>query len=145
MQNEVINAQSFFSSMRTIPTLGFTMQNIFTSMGVLFVSFSGLVFTATIVLPLSIVRCIVPEKLLTKVPGDAVMRKKGKVVLIIGASRGIGMEVLKQYASEEGTTIIAVAKDGGALNMSLLPLSAHAHLLRTPRPPSRSDFRPSQY
>jgi len=33
-----------------------------------------------------------------------------KVVLIVGASHGIGRNVVREYAYEEGTTIIAVSR-----------------------------------
>ncbi|KAJ3522108.1 hypothetical protein NMY22_g12026 [Coprinellus aureogranulatus] len=88
VQKEFTNAQPFFTSMRTIPTLSFTLQNLLMSMGTMLVSFSGLVFTATVVLPLSILRTVAPKDMLTKAPGDPGMRMRGKVVLIVGASRG---------------------------------------------------------
>lgn len=140
MQTEVANAHSVFSSMRTIPTLSYTMQNIFTSMGVLFVSFSGLIFTVTFVLPLSIVRAMVPKRLLTKVPSNVEMRKRGKVVMIVGASRGIGMEVLKQYVPEPHTTIIAVSKDREHLRDAVgrlgnTPATIHAETIDLAAPP----------
>jgi hypothetical protein len=118
---EVSASRSLFSSMRTIPTLSYTIQNILMSMGTIFVSFSSLVFTLMVVLPLSIATGMMPRDMLMKVPTNLAMRSRGRVVLIVGASRGIGMEVLKQYVPEPNTTVIAVAKDPGASTARFSP------------------------
>lgn len=39
--------------------------------------------------------------------------RRNKVVLVIGASRGIGFNVVKQYASESGTVVIAASSSMG--------------------------------
>lgn len=122
MQNEVPEAHSLFSDMRTIPTLSYTFQNILMSLGILVVSFFSLAFTLIVILPLSVVRGLMPRDMLTKAPSSVEMRKRGKVVLIVGASRGIGMEVLKQYVPEPNTTVIAVAKDEDHLRSAIVHL-----------------------
>lgn len=97
---------------RSIPSVEFTMQNILMSIGTLACSFGTLMTSVFVFLPLSVLRSLMPKGFLTLVPSEGSL-KKGKVVLIVGASRGIGMEVLKQYVPEPNTTVIAVARDKG--------------------------------
>lgn len=46
----------------------------------------------------------------------------GKVVLVAGASRGIGQAVARMFA-QRGASVIAMARDGGALDAALASLS----------------------
>ncbi|KAF8624591.1 hypothetical protein AX17_007084 [Amanita inopinata Kibby_2008] len=76
-------------------------------------SISSLLLTAFAILPLSILRIFLPSQakahsLALKRGMDT--RNQRKVVLVVGASRGIGYNVVREYAMEEGTTIIAVSR-----------------------------------
>ncbi|KAH6885131.1 hypothetical protein BKA70DRAFT_129853 [Coprinopsis sp. MPI-PUGE-AT-0042] len=93
---------------RWVPTVSYTIQNIFLSMGTVTGAVSSLLFTIAIVLPLACVRATLSRTTTALVPPPASLRR-GKVVLIVGASSGIGLEVLKQYCPEPDTTVIAVS------------------------------------
>ena len=78
-----------------------------------------MILTASIILPLSILRLFVPSQ----AKAEALVAKRGfdtlnqrKVVLIVGASRGIGYNVVREYAMEEGTTIIAISRSQGSVS-----------------------------
>ncbi|KAF6755030.1 hypothetical protein DFP72DRAFT_1033204 [Ephemerocybe angulata] len=109
---EITHAPSIFSSARRIPTLDYTLQNIFMSLATLVVATASLILTSAVILPLSLLRS----------KGADLVEGKGKVVLIVGASRGIGMEVLKTYVPEPGTTVIAVSKNTDFLRNALITL-----------------------
>ena len=107
------------SLLRRIPTVTYTIQNILISTSTIVSSVSSLLLTATVILPLSVVRVFLPNQ----VKADALVvqrgthsRDKRKVVLIVGASRGIGRNVVREYAGEEGTTIIAVSRSMSAFS-----------------------------
>ncbi|PFH49842.1 hypothetical protein AMATHDRAFT_86179 [Amanita thiersii Skay4041] len=101
------------SLLRQIPPTSYTLQNILISMSTIVLSVSSLMFTTVIVLPLSIARVLIPRRIKANALSsrcDTNTRNQRKVVLIIGASRGIGYGVVREYAVETGTTIIAVSK-----------------------------------
>jgi hypothetical protein len=97
---------------RWVPTVSYTVQNIFLSMGTATGAFSSLIFTIAIVLPLACVRAALSRTTTALIPPPASLRR-GKVVLVVGASSGIGLEVLKQYCPEPDTTVIAVSDKAG--------------------------------
>jgi hypothetical protein len=100
---------------RKVPNLDYTFQNILVSIATVVSASLSLALTILVVLPLSVLRTIIQKagsRTLTLVPPEE-CKKRGKVVLIVGASRGIGLELLKQYVPEPNTTIIAVSKDAG--------------------------------
>ncbi|KAF9444963.1 NAD(P)-binding protein [Macrolepiota fuliginosa MF-IS2] len=90
-------------SLRNIPPIGYTTQNILMSLGTVATSVSALLFTSTVLLPLSVLRMCLPASYLCR------PQPSRNVVLIIGASRGIGFEVLKKYSTMPDTTIIAAS------------------------------------
>ncbi|KAB0661186.1 SDR family NAD(P)-dependent oxidoreductase, partial [Burkholderia territorii] len=55
-----------------------------------------------------------------------------KTVLIVGASRGLGREFVRQYR-RDGWNVIATARDDASL-AALRGLGAHAHALDIARP-----------
>lgn len=79
-------------------------------------SFMSLVLTISVFLPLSILRNV----LLHMAPSTLTVSQSRqrnaahKVVLIVGASRGIGFNVLKQYMNEKETVILAASRSIGA-------------------------------
>ncbi|KAJ2915375.1 hypothetical protein MD484_g5030, partial [Candolleomyces efflorescens] len=109
---------------RKFPTLEYTFQNILVSIATVISASLSLTLTILVVLPLSALRTIIQKgnsRSLTLVPPEE-CRKRGKVVLIVGASRGIGFELLKQYVPEPNTTIIAVSKDAESLRNAIIHL-----------------------
>jgi FlaA1/EpsC-like NDP-sugar epimerase len=94
---------------RHIPTLAYTVQNIFMSMATMMTSTATFFFTLFFVLPLSMLRAITPSSVLQH-PNAGGMNK---VVLIIGATHGIGYSVLRQYMNEPDTVVIATARSIG--------------------------------
>ena len=112
---------------RHIPTVSYTIQNILISLATLIASIASLILTCTVFLPLSLIRAcgLIPKRMMEKgemfgangvaVDAGGQLMKRGKVVVIVGASRGIGLEVLKQYAREPNTTVIAMSRDAGTL------------------------------
>ncbi|KAJ2928685.1 hypothetical protein H1R20_g8359, partial [Candolleomyces eurysporus] len=109
---------------RKVPTLEYAFQNILVSIATVISASLSLTLTALVVLPLSALRAIVQKGdsgILTLIPPEE-CTKRGKVVLIVGASRGIGFEVLKQYVPEPNTTVIAVSKDADSLRNAIIRL-----------------------
>ncbi|KAF9556928.1 NAD(P)-binding protein [Agrocybe pediades] len=113
---------------RQIPTLSYTMQNIAISIATMIASTMSLLFTVSVILPLSILRSFLPRERImlaseknhtTGVDGHA---PRKKVVLIVGASRGIGFNVLKQYASEPDTVIIAASRSIESLRKAVIEI-----------------------
>lgn len=47
--------------------------------------------------------------------------RRNKVILVLGASRGIGFNVVKQYANESGTVVIAASSSMGKHFFLLAP------------------------
>ncbi|KDR72145.1 hypothetical protein GALMADRAFT_213572 [Galerina marginata CBS 339.88] len=109
---------------RHIPTLSYTIQNILISLVTLVASTASLLFTLCVVLPLSMMRAGIPGGLL--VPrGRAAqnMRARGcRVVLVVGASRGIGFGVLKQYMNDPDVVIVAASRSVDVMRKSLVNL-----------------------
>ncbi|EAU86387.2 hypothetical protein CC1G_05381 [Coprinopsis cinerea okayama7 len=103
---------------RWIPTVGYAIQNALISFATLVVSFASLIVTCSVVFPLSFYRTLLARRTVTLIPPRESL-KRGKVVLIVGASRGIGLEVLKQYCNEPETTVIAVSKTADVLESAL--------------------------
>lgn len=110
MDNPEVNSNLF--NPRQVPTLGYTIQNIFISLATVASASASLFVTVFVVLPISFMRTMAPRKYL-QAPGSAALADKNKVVLIVGASRGIGFNVLKQYANDPDTVIIAASKSIG--------------------------------
>ncbi|TFK22722.1 NAD(P)-binding protein [Coprinopsis marcescibilis] len=106
---------------RWIPTIEYTVQNMMISMATIVAACASLFFTSMVVLPLAFTRALFSRRSLTLLPPPASL-KRGKVVLIVGASRGIGLEVLKQYCPEPGTTVIAVSKNADSMRNALIQL-----------------------
>lgn len=97
-------------SMRQIPTVGYTLQNMAMSLAAVAASAASFFVTAFFVLPLAVFRTA-----LTRVPSGmstSTMDTK-KVILIVGASRGIGFNVLKQYADDPNAVIVAASRSIG--------------------------------
>lgn len=95
---------------RWVPTVSYTIQNIFLNIGTITGAFGSLLFTIGVVLPMA---CIRATFMRTSVIPPTESLRRGKVVLIVGASSGIGLEVLKQYCPEPDTTVIAVSDHAG--------------------------------
>ncbi|KDR69916.1 hypothetical protein GALMADRAFT_76617 [Galerina marginata CBS 339.88] len=107
---------------RHIPTVGYTIQNILISLTTLASSAASLFFTLCFILPLSLLRAFIPRSLLIPRGRTAEVMRKNKVVLIIGASRGIGFGVLKQYVNEPDTVIIAASKSIELIRKAVIEL-----------------------
>ncbi|EAU86386.2 hypothetical protein CC1G_05380 [Coprinopsis cinerea okayama7 len=107
---------------RWIPTVGYTVQNVLISIGVMIGACASLVLTCTVVFPLACIRSMFfSRSSLSLIPSRDSLRR-GKVVLIVGASRGMGLEVLKQYCPEPETTIIAVSKNADVLRNAIIQM-----------------------
>ena len=109
MNTSEVNRRSILGLGRHIPTLPYAIQNVLMSIASIIAAMASLVFTMSIVLPLSIARGVLPNNLFRR----DIPEGRGKVVLIVGASRGIGFNVLKQYADEPDTVIIAASRSIG--------------------------------
>lgn len=96
-------------STRQIPTLPFTLQNIAISFASVIAATASLSFTVSVMLPLATCRAILPTHMFR----SAIPEGRNKVVLIVGASRGIGFNVMKQYAGESDTVVIAASRSMG--------------------------------
>ncbi|KAF8148704.1 hypothetical protein B0H34DRAFT_668474 [Crassisporium funariophilum] len=113
LSNPEVTHTSF--TLRQIPTLPYTIQNILISIGSVVASTASLLLTIFVILPMSMMRAVMPRSWLMSnmgrcEPGVTMVNPRRKVVLIVGASRGIGYNVLKQYAVEPGTLIIAASR-----------------------------------
>jgi hypothetical protein len=122
-------------ALRRIPPLSYAVQNLFFSAATVLAAYASLGLTFFIVLPLSLVRMVL---LLARdaylyqqrqqQPQDKSKRKK-KVVLVVGATHGIGLNIVKQYArgyDDAHVTIIAAGRSNGA--SSLFVYSAYTRL-----------------
>ena len=108
-----------YFTFRRIPPIGYTLQNIIISIGTMISSFAALCFTVFFVLPLSILRRSVPARTLSLAATagkdfklDEVLIR-GKVVLVVGITCEMGYDIIKQYANDKNTTIIALAQTAG--------------------------------
>jgi hypothetical protein len=107
-------------TMRRFPPLSHTFHNILISIFAIVVAISSLLFTTICILPLSVFRASrSDENLSLSVTSIDEAREffgacdERKIVLIVGASRLVGFELLKIYAAEKDTRIIAVAAGAG--------------------------------
>lgn len=115
MNTPEVNKPSILGLGRHVPTLPYAIQNVLMSVASIIAATLSLIFTMSIVLPLSIARVVLPNSFFRRdIPGG-----RGKVVLIVGASRGIGFNVLKQYADEPDTVIIAASRSIGKHNWAI--------------------------
>jgi hypothetical protein len=110
-------------ALRRIPPLSYAVQNLFFSAATVLAAYVSLGLTFFIVLPLSLARMVL---LLAR---DAYLyqqrqkqsqdkpKNKKKVVLVVGATHGIGLNIIKQYArgyDDANVTIIALSRSNGA-------------------------------
>jgi len=122
-------------SPRQIPSVSYTVQNLLISLATIVVSSISFLFTLFVFLPLACLRALLPLSMITlkgvigssqgitngKNTGVDVEKQKvrlselrrNKVVLVLGASRGIGFNLVKQYANEKDTVIIAASSSMG--------------------------------
>lgn len=107
-------------SVRQIPTLRYTLQNIGMSLASMAVSTASLLVTVLVILPLSLFRHLFVG-LRGGAPAGSGNSSAGskKVILIVGASRGIGFNVLKQYANDQNAVIVAASRSIGEYLRSL--------------------------
>ena len=108
-----------YLTLRRIPPIGYTIQNIIISIGTIISSFAALCFTLSFVLPLSILRRSVPARTLSLATTagkdfklDEVLTR-GKVVLVVGVTPEMGYDIIMQYANNKDTTIIGLAQTSG--------------------------------
>ncbi|KAJ3539333.1 hypothetical protein NMY22_g4786 [Coprinellus aureogranulatus] len=94
------------------PPLHYTIQNVFISLGMLVGVLLSLIATLLIALPLSIIGVIGRRS-------QPLPSQQNKVVLIVGASRGLGKEIMRLYAGEEQTKIIAVSRSTESLQKAI--------------------------
>lgn len=124
-----------FISPRQIPSVTYTIQNLLISLATIAVSSASFFITLFVFLPLACLRALLPLNMITlkgviRFPkgiangengGVDVAKEKvrlselrrNKVILVLGASRGIGFNVVKQYANEPGTVVIAASSSMG--------------------------------
>jgi len=103
-------------TMRRFPPLSHTLQNIITSLCTIFVAILSFLFTVFCTLPLSVFRAFKSEEDLS-LAATAIDEAREffgtcderKIVLIVGASRLVGFELLKLYAVDKDTRIIVVS------------------------------------
>ncbi|KAF5327265.1 hypothetical protein D9619_003938 [Psilocybe cf. subviscida] len=110
-------------SMRQIPTIGYTLQNMAMSLAAVAASAASFFVTTFFFLPLAVVRTV-----LARFPGGMLMGNRhamtdvNKVILIVGASRGIGFNVLKQYADDPNAVIVAASRSVDSLRKAVIEL-----------------------
>ncbi|CAA7269688.1 unnamed protein product [Cyclocybe aegerita] len=92
-------------SPRQIPSVSYTIQNMWISISAMTFAMASFFFTLCVVLPLSMTRFFIPIDKLSMPETET-----KKAVLIIGASRGIGFNILKQYIDEPDTAIVATSR-----------------------------------
>ncbi|TFK34343.1 hypothetical protein BDQ12DRAFT_613708 [Crucibulum laeve] len=97
-------------SPRNIPPLTYTLQNIVIALSSLLVALFSLLLTVVVFLPLSFLRACTPTESLKH--NNTPLPQK-EVVLVVGASHGIGYNVVRQYVNRPNTTIIAVSRHMG--------------------------------
>ena len=131
-------------SPRQIPSVSYTIQNIFISLATIAVSSASLFLMIYIVLPLAFLRVLLPLDMVTlkgvigssRGIGNGKHRRvdeeeeeerlselrSNKVVLVLSAARGIGLNIVKQYANEEGTVVIAASSSVGKYTSVSIPV-----------------------
>ncbi|KAF9044067.1 hypothetical protein BJ165DRAFT_1528637 [Panaeolus papilionaceus] len=112
---------------RQIPTVSYTIQNIWISAASITVAFVSFFFTCFVVLPLAILKPFVRpfiDKGRMNSPDGAQLKPldERKVVLVVGASRGIGLSVVKQYAEDPNAVVIAASHKIDKLRESIIEL-----------------------
>lgn len=113
------NPDASHFTLRRIPPIGYTFQNVMISLGTIVSSFAALFFTMLCVVPLSILRIFLPARSLSLTAtagkdfklGEALA--KGRVVLVVGGTGDMGYNIIMQYANDKDTTIIALAQTAG--------------------------------
>ncbi|KIM35509.1 hypothetical protein M413DRAFT_79337 [Hebeloma cylindrosporum] len=115
-KNPGVNPTSI--SPRQMPSVSYTMQNLFISLATIAVSSASLFFTLFVFLPLACLRALLPLNMKVRLSE----LRRNKVVLVLGASRGIGFNLVKQYANEKGTVIIAASSSMDILRKSIISL-----------------------
>jgi len=108
-------------TLRRIPPLSYTIQNIFLSISTVIAAYASLGLTVFIALPLSVIRLVLllardtylyrQRQQKQENPNDK--KKKRKVVLVVGATHGIGLNIVKQYAraaEDDHVNIVAVGR-----------------------------------
>jgi pheromone shutdown protein TraB len=113
-------------SLRRIPPLSYTIQNIFLSISTVLAAYASLAATLLLVLPLSVARMVLllardaylyKQQLGQEHNQHDKSKRKRKVVLVVGATHGIGLNIVKQYAhadDDTSVTIVAVGRSKGA-------------------------------
>ncbi|KAF9004373.1 hypothetical protein BDQ17DRAFT_1355003 [Cyathus striatus] len=81
--------------------------NVVISLTTIVFAIGSLALTTLVILPLSALRSLRKQGISDE---REPLNNKTDVVLIVGASHGIGFNVLKQYASKPNTTIVAVSR-----------------------------------
>jgi len=126
-------------SPRQIPSLSYTFQNLLISLATITTSYASFFFTLFVILPLACLRTLLlPNMFILRGvigPHQGIVNgenggidveqekvrlselRRNRVVLVLSASRGIGFNVVKQYANEENTLIIAASSSMGALQI----------------------------
>ena len=107
-------------TMRRFPPLSHTFQNIFTSLFAICAALCSLVFTIFCILPLSVFRSFRPKEDLSLAVTSTPQahhffgaHDELKTVLIVGASRLVGFELIKLYSVEKTTKVVAVCPGAG--------------------------------
>ena len=141
LNNYTANSQenpSTSISPRQIPSFSYTFQNLLISLATIAAASASFFFTLFVILPLACLRTLLPPNILilrgvigspkgvvngengaVDVEREKVLLselRRNKVILVFGASRGIGFNVIKQYANEENTVVIAASSSMGTLN-----------------------------
>jgi pheromone shutdown protein TraB len=123
-------------SLRRIPPLSYTIQNVFFSISTVLAAYASLALTIFLVLPLSVIRMVLllaRDAYLYKQQREQQQqqhdksKRKRKVVLVVGATHGIGLNIVKQYAHAEddiNVTIVAVGRSKGTSFLVLLRIHA---------------------
>jgi hypothetical protein len=121
--------------------LSYALQNLLISLFTTITSSASFFFTLFVILPLACLRTLLPHNFFVlrgvigspqgivngENGGTDMEREKvrlsqlrrNRVILVLGASRGIGFNVVKQHANEENTSVIATSSSMGALKSGL--------------------------
>ncbi|KAJ3517044.1 hypothetical protein NLJ89_g762 [Agrocybe chaxingu] len=108
-----------------IPSVAYTIQNMWISLSAMVLAMASFFFTLWVVLPLSMTRPFFPK------PKPSLPETETKkVVLIIGASQGIGFSILKQYADEPDTVIVAASRSIDSVRSMAIELGDTVAMLK---------------